>query len=120
MAFVTKFVKRMKQISADGNKSNVLTVEDMRLAEVIVLQHYQKAEFKETYKILNGKRDQSKKLEENIGCLNPYLHEKGLIRVGGQLRQSGLEEAAKHLALLPKKGQTTNLIIRCCHKMTAH
>ena len=37
MAFVMKFVKRMKKISADGNESNVLTVEDMRSAEVIVL-----------------------------------------------------------------------------------
>ena len=83
MAIVVKSVKRMKNMSADGSKSNVLTVEDMRSAEVIVLQHYQEAEFKEAYKILNEKGDQSKRLEENIGCLNPYLDEKGLIRVGG-------------------------------------
>ena len=59
----------MKKISADGNEANVLTVEDMRSAEVIVLQHYQETEFKEVNKILNGKGDQSKKLEGNIGCL---------------------------------------------------
>ena len=35
-----KFVKRMKKISAGRNESSVLTVEDMRSAEVIVLQHY--------------------------------------------------------------------------------
>ena len=92
----------------------------MRSAEVIVLQHYQEAEFKEAYKILSEKGDQSKRLEENIGCLNPYLDEKGLIRVGGWLMQSGLEEAVKHPILLPKKGHITNLIIRCCHKKTAH
>ena len=83
MAFVVKSVKRMKNMSADGSKSNVLTVEDMRSAEVIVLQHYQEVEFKEASKILNEKGDQSKRLEENMGCLNPYLDEKGLIRVGG-------------------------------------
>ena len=49
MEFVMKFVKRMKEISADENESNVLNVEDMRLAEVIVLQHYQETEFKEVY-----------------------------------------------------------------------
>ena len=32
MAFVMKFVKRMKKISADGSESNALTVEDMRSA----------------------------------------------------------------------------------------
>ena len=63
----------MKKISADGNEANVLTVEDMRSAEVIVLQHYQETEFKEVNKILNGKGDQSKKLEGNIGCLK-MLH----------------------------------------------
>ena len=38
IVFVMKFVKRLKKISADGN---VLTVEDLRTAEVIVFQHYQ-------------------------------------------------------------------------------
>ena len=120
VAFVMKFVKRMKKISADGNESNVLTVEDTRSAEVIVLHHYQETGFKEVYIILNGKGDQSKKLKENIGCLNPYLDEKSLISVGGQLRQSGLAEAVKHPILLPKKGHITNLTIRWCHEKTAH
>ena len=53
---------------------------------------FEEIEFKEVYKILNGKRDQSKKLEESIGCLSPYLDEEGMIRVGGQHRKSGLEE----------------------------
>ena len=110
----------MKKISADGNESNVLTVEDMRSAEAIELQYYQETGFKEVYTILSGKGDKGKKLEENIGCLNPYLEEKGLIRVGGRLRQSGLEEAVKHPILLPKKGHITNLIIKWCHEKTAH
>ena len=84
------------------------------------MQHYQEAEFKEAYKILSEKGDQSKRLEENIGCLNPYLDEKGLIRVGGCLRHSGLEEAVKHPIFLPKKGHITNVIIRWCHEKTAH
>ena len=57
MAFVMKFMKRMTKISADGNESNVFNIEDMRSAEVIVMQH-QETEFKEVYKILNGKGDQ--------------------------------------------------------------
>ena len=77
-----KFLKRMKKISADRNESSVLTVEDMRSAEVIVLQ----TEFKEAYKILNKKEVQKKKLEENIVCLNPYLDEKDLIMIERRLR----------------------------------
>ena len=50
----------------EGNELNVLTVEDMRSVEVIVLQHYQEPEFKELYEFLNGKGDQSKKLEKTL------------------------------------------------------
>ena len=39
IAFVMKFMKRMKKLSADRNESNVLTVEDMRSTEVIVFQN---------------------------------------------------------------------------------
>ena len=73
VTFVMKFVKRMKKISADGNESHVLTVEDMGSAEVIVLQHYQEIEFKEVYKILNGKGDQSKKVRRKHWMFKPIL-----------------------------------------------
>ena len=92
----------------------------MRSVEVIVFQRYQETGFKEVYRILNGKGDQPKKLEENIGCLNPNLDQKGLIMVGERLRESGLQEAVKHPILSPKKGNIINLIVRWCHEKTAH
>ena len=55
----------------EGNESNVLTVEDMRSVEAIVLQHYQKPEFKEVYEFLNGKGEQSKKLEKILDVWTP-------------------------------------------------
>ena len=65
------FSKGWKKISADGSESNVLTVEDMRSAEVIVLQHYQEPDFKEVYEFLNGKGDQPKKLEKTPDVRTP-------------------------------------------------
>ena len=123
MAFVLKFVKKMKSIlerSTDDKKSKNLTVEDMEYARIVVLQHYQRIEFKEVYRILDEKERYSRKLEESIGCLNPYIDVNGLVRVGGRLRQAELEEAVKHPILLPKKGHLTELIVRWCHEKTAH
>ena len=72
MAFVLKISQKdEKKISADGSESNVLTVEDMRSAEVIVLQHYQEPDFKEVYEFLNGKGDQPKKLEKTLDVRTP-------------------------------------------------
>ena len=43
-----------------------------------------------------------------------------MIRFGGRLRQSGLEETVKHPIVLPKKEHITNLIVRWCHEETVH
>ena len=122
--FVMKFVERMKLLlkktTTVKSEPTVFGVEDIRSAEILVLRNYQRAEFKDTYKILDKKTDQHQRLEESIGCLNPYLDHNGLIRVGGRLRQSSLEDAIKHQILLLKRGHITNLIIRWCHEKTAH
>ena len=79
----------------EGNELNVLTVEDMRSVEVIVLQHYQEPEYKELYEFQKWEGRPIKKVRKNTGCLNTCLDEKVLI-VGGQLRLSGLEKAAEY------------------------
>ena len=60
----------------EGNESNILTVEDMRSVEVIVLQLYQEPDFKEVYEFLNGKGDESKKLEKTLDVWTPALMRK--------------------------------------------
>ena len=68
--------------------------------------------------VLDGCRN--KKLKESIGCLNPYVGEDGLIRVGGRLQQSNLDEKVMHPVMLPKKGNLTEMIIGWCHQKAAH
>ena len=75
-------------------------------------------EFKKEFMVLDGHRN--KKLKENISCLNPYVGEDGLIRVGGRLQQSNLDEKIMHPVMLSKKGKLTEMIIRWCHQKAAH
>ena len=97
-----------------------MTVEDIESTRDMILQHYQRPQFKEEYRILNRKRNQSRKLASRIGCVKPKLDEKSLIRVGGRLRQGDLEEAVKHPILLPLNGHLTKLIVRWGHEKTVH
>ena len=85
---------------------------------MVVIKGYQRMEFKEEFIVLDGCRN--KKLKESIGCLNPYVGEDGLIRVGGRLQQSNLDEKVMHPVMLPKKGKLTEMIISWCHQKTAH
>ena len=68
--------------------------------------------------VLDGRRN--KKLKESTSCLNPYVGEDGLIRVGGGLQQSNLDEKVMHPVVLPKKGKLTEMIIRWYYQNTAH
>ena len=99
----------------------MLLVEDLKEAEIVVLKLYQKLELKDTYKILSEvKTSEGQKLKNRLGCLNPFMDENGLIRVGGRLRKSCLEFGAVHPVLLSKTRNVTKMIVRWCHERTAH
>ena len=85
---------------------------------MVVIKGYQRIEFKAELMVLDGRRN--KKLKESIGCLNPYVGEDELIRVGERLQQSNLEEKVMHPVMLPKKGKLAEMIIRWCHQKTTH
>ena len=98
----------------------MLLVEDLKEAEIVVLKLYQKLELKDTYKILSEvKTSEGQKLKNRLGCLNPFMDENGLIRVG-KLRKSFLEFGAVHPVLLSRTGNVTKMIVRWCHERTDH
>ena len=85
---------------------------------MVVIKVFQRKECNEEFMVLDCHRN--KKLRESIGSLNPYVGEHGLIRVGGRLQHSNLDEKVMHPVTLPKKGKLTEMIIRWCHQKTAH
>ena len=44
--------------------------------------------------------------------LDPFIDESGIIRVGGRIRNSAIQESVKHPVILPKKGNLTIALIR--------
>ena len=81
---------------------------------MVVIKGYQKIGFEEEFVVLDGHRN--KKLKESISCLNPYVGEDGLVRVGRRLQESNLDEKIMHPVMLAKKGKLTEMIIRWCHQ----
>lgn len=53
-------------------------------------------------------------------CLNPFMDEEGIIRVGGRLKHSNIPYPQKHQALLPAKHPFTKLIILNEHIKQLH
>lgn len=56
----------------------------------------------------------------SLAQLAPYVDDKGIIRVGGRLRFSGIRYDAKHPVLLPRSSHLTELIIRHYHLSFLH
>ena len=81
---VRKWVNKTNVEEGSPIQLHALSVEELIAAEVAVIKGYQRMEFKEELMVLDGRRN--KKLKESIGCLNSYIGEDGLIRVGGRLQ----------------------------------
>ena len=51
---------------------------------------------------------------------DPFIDGKGILRVGGGIRRSGLNEKDMHSIILPKKLKVTELIVKWYHLKAAH
>lgn len=58
-------------------------------SKIVILKNFQN---KKLHKILSSNANKGQKLDNNLSCLNPFVDKNGLIRVGGRLKQSNLEE----------------------------
>ena len=84
---------------------------------------HQQQEFKEVVGTLihsgNGARKTLMK-RSSVYKLDPFIDEKGLLRVGGRLRKSNLHFSDVHPVLLGKDSCITRLIVEWCYQKTAH
>lgn len=63
---------------------------------------------------------EGKLLSKHMRKLNPFLDDRGVLRVGGRLSRSGLEFSHKHPALLPRQASLTDRIIDAFHRENCH
>ena len=106
------------------------TVEEMRLADEVILKSLQFGYFGEEIRVLQNLRDKdpmfqnrqnahtrNEKLKQTSSLfrLDPFLDEKGLLRIGGRLQRATLAYEVKHPIVVPKKSHITDLLIRQYH-----
>ena len=112
--FVDKLRARVQQSFTHYLKNSYkiqlkpVTVQEMCEAESVILKATQ----------------QEAKLNAKVNCslrqLDHYTATHGIIRVGGRLKFSSLPDEYTHLAILPKSGYVTELILRYYHNKVEH
>ena len=65
-------------------------------------------------------KERSLSKASTLCSLDPFIDGKGIIRVGGRIRRSALNEEYMHPIILPKKSKVTELIVKWCHLKAAH
>ena len=88
----------------------------------VIIMHQQQVFSEEIDHLKDGNTGDRKSLSRRSGIYNldPYIDEKGLLRVGGRLKKSSLHLNDIHPVLLGKDGNIPRLIVEWCYKKVAH
>ncbi|XP_063901218.1 uncharacterized protein LOC135120827 [Zophobas morio] len=115
-AFILRFIN--KALNKTPKFNGHLSCEELQRAHDCVIKLLQAEAFSEEIHNLKNHRQL---LHNNKICnLNPFLDHKGLLRVGGRLKNSNLDVEQKHQLLLPKGHHVTRLIIKNYHEDNLH
>jgi hypothetical protein len=108
----------IKQVITRQLKPCELTPADLKAAETIIIRMVQSHAFSSDIEALL--KAESLPQGSSITKLDPFLDDKGILRVGGRLRHSSLPFEVKHPVLLPKHHHITMAVLRYYHKHSAH
>ena len=97
-----------KRLISSTSESKTLTLEEIQDAEEAIIRYVQQKEFKS-----------EQTSQRSFRSLDPEL-QRGMLRVGGRLRNSIVPQNAKHQVILPKGHHVSLLIIRHAHKRLNH
>ena len=97
-----------------GRRKEVVTVEDLRDAEKIVVKYVQRQKFEQEVKKLKSGSVVQK--SSSIRSLLPMLDEDGILCVGGRLKHAKSQVVCKHPYILPHDHQVVKLIAREYHE----
>lgn len=85
--------------SVKVNMKESVTVEDVKVAEKEIICYVQRQMFQEEMNMLQKGASNMKK-GSSIYRLDPVMDEDGVLRVGGRLRRTTMQEEKKHPAIL--------------------
>lgn len=115
VAYCKRFTKNCRMAS-EQRTSGPLTCKELCNATFIIVKAVQEECFNTEIRQL--KKSEPLNAFSRLLCLNPFIDEDGIVRVGGRLRKANLEFSAKHQILA--KHHVTDLILRYEHVKQLH
>ena len=119
LGWTIRFTSNCRSYERDRELGESLTVDEVELAETVILKDVQHASFSDEVRLINA----GKPLPPSspLSSLCPVLDGDGLLRVGGRLRKIDcISTEAKHPAILPRTHPVTKLLIDWTHRRNGH
>lgn len=113
VAYVIHFVKKL-QNSIGGD---ILSQEELKKAETILLKQAQTEYFEEIKTLKKGGKISK---NSSIYKLSPYLDDDNILRIDGRIDYANISYELKHPAIIPKYNYVSELIIMHFHKQYHH
>ncbi|XP_044583145.1 uncharacterized protein LOC123264093 [Cotesia glomerata] len=114
---INSFSFILRMLKSSPFKHKPLSVEEKSKTEIRILTLIQQEQFHYEIEQLKETGD-TKNLR--LRCLNPFIDQNGLLRVGCRLKHVPISFSTKHPILLPSHHYVTDLIIRETHKNAYH
>ena len=120
-----KWILKQKILKKPLEQLENINVQLLEAANLEIVKMVQQKHFSEELKIIkrtsvNDNETYRISKSSKIYGLDPFIDCKGIVRVGGRLKRSNLNENMKHPMLLPRKSITTKRIIEWCHAKVGH
>lgn len=116
VAYLLRFFNNCK--NSKDKFTGQLTQKEVENAHLRIIKLVQAEAFALDIRYLN----QGKSIDKNskLLCLNPFMDNQQILRVGGRLKYSPISYSQKHPILLPRIHHVTNLILRHEHLRQWH
>ena len=120
IGYCLRFVHRArKDRSAEhAHENNSLTANELRASEKRIIRLVQETHFAEELRALKSRKAIS--TSSSLLSLNPFLDNRGLLRVGGRLENSALSHDAKHQLIMPGNSHITDILVQYEHRRLLH
>ncbi|XP_064475507.1 uncharacterized protein LOC135389381 [Ornithodoros turicata] len=115
-AWVMRFVAKCRR--TEDTPTGPLTTEEIRAAETYWIRRTQDEQYQPEIHALSKQRSVSP--ESELFQINPFLDDRGMLRVTGRLQQGQLEPAVRHPIILPPRHGFTELVVQSAHCRILH
>ena len=115
---IAMLAKSLKVRNQTRDFGTPLLEEDRQNAEKIIIKWQQGVSFSEEITCLEQNKRLSNK--HKLYKLDPFVDEEGVLRVGGRLTHSTMQDSIKYPIILPKSSHVTSLMVKHFHGKIQH